>query len=213
MTEQHHVTVDGNEAAARIAFLANELIALYPVPPSAPMGELADTWAYGDKKNVWGTVPRVIQMQGEGGVAGVLHGALQTGALATTFTASQGLLLMIPDMYRIAGELSPAVIHVAARAVATHASSVYADHSDVMAVRQTGWAMLAVFMSIVTRTTDVAVPIVSAAIGSVAKFSMGDKAVPTNPPTKTTIAPRDITKALAMVNNQTFRGSCFISLF
>ena len=143
MAEGSYITVDGNEAVARVAYRTNEVIVLYPITPASGMGELADSWSSAGRRNFLDTVPRVVQMQGEGGVAGALHGALQAGALATTFTASQGLLLMIPDMYRIAGELTPAVIHVAARTVATHASSIYGDHSDVMAIRPTGWAMLA----------------------------------------------------------------------
>ncbi|PYV18454.1 MAG: pyruvate:ferredoxin (flavodoxin) oxidoreductase [Acidobacteria bacterium] len=137
------VTLDGNEAAARIAYQLSEVIAIYPITPSSPMGELADQWAAEARPNLWGTVPRVVEMQSEGGAAGALHGALQAGALATTFTASQGLLLMIPNMYKIAGELTPTVIHVAARTVATHALSIFGDHSDVMAARSTGFAMLA----------------------------------------------------------------------
>ena len=137
------ITVDGNEAAAAVAHRLSEVIAIYPITPSSPMGELADAWSAADRPNLWGEIPRVIEMQSEGGVAGALHGALQAGALCTTFTASQGLLLMIPDMYKIAGELTPAVIHIASRTVATHALSIFGDHSDVMAVRQTGWAMLA----------------------------------------------------------------------
>jgi len=137
------VTIDGNEAAAHVAYQASELIAIYPITPSSTMGELADQWATQGRPNLWGTVPRVAEMQSEGGAAGALHGALSGGALATTFTASQGLLLMIPNMYRIAGELTPAVIHVAARALATQALSIFGDHSDVMAARATGFAMLA----------------------------------------------------------------------
>ena len=137
------ITVDGNEAAATVAHRLSEVIAIYPITPSSPMGELADAWSAADRPNLWGEIPRVIEMQSEGGVAGALHGALQAGALCTTFTASQGLLLMIPNMYKIAGELTPAVIHIASRTVATHALSIFGDHSDVMAVRQTGWAMLA----------------------------------------------------------------------
>src|SRR5271169_6301898 len=133
----------GNEAAASVAYRLSEVIAIYPITPSSPMGELADEWSVAGKKNIWGAVPRVVEMQSEGGAAGALHGALQGGALGTTFTASQGLLLMIPNMYKIAGELTPAVIHVAARTVATHALSIFGDHSDVMAVRATGFAMLA----------------------------------------------------------------------
>jgi pyruvate-ferredoxin/flavodoxin oxidoreductase len=135
--------VDGNEAAASVAYRLNEVIAIYPITPSSPMGELADQWMVEGRKNIWGAVPRVVEMQSEGGAAGALHGALQAGCLATTFTASQGLLLMIPNMYKIAGELTPAVIHVAARSVATHALSIFGDHSDVMAARQTGFALLA----------------------------------------------------------------------
>ena len=137
------VTIDGNEAAAYVAYLTNEVIAIYPITPSSPMGELSDAWAAEGRKNLWGTVPIVQEMQSEGGAAGAIHGALQTGALATTFTASQGLLLMIPNMYKIAGELTPAVFHIAARTLATHALSIFGDHSDVMAARATGFAMLA----------------------------------------------------------------------
>ncbi|HYL47243.1 MAG TPA: hypothetical protein VEU52_09455, partial [Candidatus Limnocylindrales bacterium] len=135
--------LDGNEAAASVAYRLNEVIAIYPITPSSPMGEFADQWRSEGQKNVYGTVPMVIEMQSEGGAAGALHGALQAGALGTTFTASQGLLLMIPNMFKIAGELTPAVIHVAARTVATHALSIFGDHSDVMAARPTGFAMLA----------------------------------------------------------------------
>jgi pyruvate-ferredoxin/flavodoxin oxidoreductase len=136
------ITVDGNEAAAAVAHRLSEVIAIYPITPSSPMGELADAWSAKGRTNLWGAVPKVIEMQSEGGAAGALHGALQTGALATTFTASQGLLLMLPDMYKIAGELTPFVMHVAARTVATHALSIFGDHSDVMAARTTGFAML-----------------------------------------------------------------------
>ncbi|HEY6635136.1 MAG TPA: pyruvate:ferredoxin (flavodoxin) oxidoreductase [Acidimicrobiia bacterium] len=136
-------TVDGNEAAARIAHLLSEVIAIYPITPASPMGELADAWSHRGQANLWGVVPDVVEMQSEAGAAGAVHGALTTGALSTTFTASQGLLLMLPNMYKIAGELIPAVIHVAARTVATHALSIFGDHSDVMAARQTGFAMLA----------------------------------------------------------------------
>ncbi|MEA1903617.1 MAG: pyruvate:ferredoxin (flavodoxin) oxidoreductase [Actinomycetota bacterium] len=137
------VTVDGNEAAARIAHLLSEVIAIYPITPASPMGELADAWSHQGKPNLWGVVPDVVEMQSEAGAAGAIHGALTAGALSTTFTASQGLLLMLPNMYKIAGELTPTVIHVAARTVATHALSIFGDHSDVMAARQTGFAMLA----------------------------------------------------------------------
>ena len=137
------VTIDGNEATAYCAYNVNEVVAIYPITPSSPMGEWADQWASEGKKNIWGTIPTVIEMQSEGGAAGSLHGALQAGSLATTFTASQGLLLMIPNMYKIAGELTSVVIHVTARTLATHALSIFGDHSDVMATRQTGFAMLA----------------------------------------------------------------------
>ncbi|MEQ8790056.1 MAG: pyruvate:ferredoxin (flavodoxin) oxidoreductase [Pirellulaceae bacterium] len=137
------VTVDGNEAAALVAHQTNEVIAIYPITPASPMGELSDAWSAAGRKNIFGVVPQVIEMQSEGGAAGTVHGALQAGALTTTFTASQGLLLMIPNMYKIAGELTPTVFHVAARTLATHALSIFGDHSDVMAVRQCGWAMLA----------------------------------------------------------------------
>jgi pyruvate-ferredoxin/flavodoxin oxidoreductase len=136
------VTIDGNEATASVAHRTNEICAIYPITPSSNMGEFADDWSAIKRKNIWGTVPLVIEMQSEGGASGAVHGALQTGALTTTFTASQGLLLMIPNMFKIAGELTSTVFHVSARAVATHALSIFGDHSDVMAVRQTGWAML-----------------------------------------------------------------------
>ena len=136
-------TIDGNEAAARIAHLLSEVIAIYPITPSSPMGEWADAWSAQDIRNLWGQIPDVVEMQSEAGAAGAVHGSLQAGALTTTFTASQGLLLMIPNMFKVAGELTPAVFHVAARSVATHALSIFGDHSDVMACRMTGWAMLA----------------------------------------------------------------------
>jgi pyruvate-ferredoxin/flavodoxin oxidoreductase len=136
-------TVDGNEAAASVAYRLNEVCCIYPITPSSPMAELADEWASQGRANVWGSVPSVVEMQSEGGAAGALHGALQSGALATTFTASQGLLLMIPNMYKIAGELTAAVLHVAARSLAAQGLSIFGDHSDVMAVRQTGFALLA----------------------------------------------------------------------
>ncbi len=134
--------LDGNEAAASVAYRLNEVIAIYPITPSSPMGEWSDQWQEEGRQNIWGTVPKVIEMQSEGGAAGALHGALQAGCLATTFTASQGLLLMIPNMYKIAGELTAAVIHVAARTIATHALSIFGDHSDAMATRATGFAMI-----------------------------------------------------------------------
>ncbi|MHB8777589.1 MAG: pyruvate:ferredoxin (flavodoxin) oxidoreductase [Anaerolineales bacterium] len=136
------VTIDGNEATASVAHRLSEVIAIYPITPSSTMGEFADEWTSKGKKNLWGTVPAVIEMQSEGGAAGAVHGALQTGALTTTFTASQGLLLMIPNMYKIAGELTSTVFHVAARSLAAQGLSIFGDHQDVMAVRQTGWALL-----------------------------------------------------------------------
>jgi len=136
------VMIDGNEATASVAHRLSEVIAIYPITPSSGMGEFADEWSAKGKPNLWGTIPLVVEMQSEGGAAGAVHGALQTGALTTTFTASQGLLLMIPNMYKIAGELTSTVFHVAARAIAAHALSIYGDHQDVMAVRQTGWALL-----------------------------------------------------------------------
>jgi pyruvate-ferredoxin/flavodoxin oxidoreductase len=141
MTEDFE-TIDGNEAAARVAYQLNEVIAIYPITPASPMGEWADAWAAAGLENLWGTVPAVIEMQSEGGAAGAVHGALQTGALSTTFSASQGLLLMIPNMYKIAGELTPFVLHVAARSLAAQALSIFGDHSDVMAARSTGFALL-----------------------------------------------------------------------
>jgi pyruvate-ferredoxin/flavodoxin oxidoreductase len=135
-------TLDTNEAVARVAYRASEVIAIYPITPASPMGEWADQWASRGEPNLWGSVPEVVEMQSEGGAAGAVHGALQAGALATTFTASQGLLLMLPNMYKIAGELTSAVFHIATRSLATHALSIFCDHSDIMAARGTGWAML-----------------------------------------------------------------------
>ncbi len=142
MATRRQITVDGNEAAASIAHRLSEVIAIYPITPASPMGELADAWSAAGGRNIFGMVPDVIEMQSEAGAAATVHGALQTGALATTFTASQGLLLMIPSMYKIAGELTPTVFHVSARTVATHCLSIFGDQSDVMACRQCGWAML-----------------------------------------------------------------------
>ena len=136
------VTIDGNDAAAHVAYKTNEVIAIYPITPSSPMGESADAWAARDDKNIWGMTPLVRELQSEGGAAGTVHGSLQTGALTTTFTASQGLLLMIPNMFKIAGEQTSTVFHIAARSIATHALSIFGDHSDVMAARSTGWGML-----------------------------------------------------------------------
>lgn len=143
MPERDWVTIDGNEAAASVAHRASEVIAIYPITPSSPMGESADEWSARGLTNVWGVVPEVVELQSEAGAAGAVHGSLQAGALTTTFTASQGLLLMIPNMYKIAGELHSYCMHVSARTIATHALSIFGDHSDVMACRQTGFAMLA----------------------------------------------------------------------
>ena len=136
------ITIDANEAVARVAYRLNEVIAIYPITPSSGMGEFSDAWSAQKLNNIWGTVPLVAEMQSEGGAAGAVHGALQTGSLTTTFTASQGLLLMIPNMFKIAGELTPTVFHVSARTIASHALSIYGDHSDIMAVRSTGFALL-----------------------------------------------------------------------
>jgi len=141
--QRRFVTVDGNEATANIAHLCNEVMAIYPITPSSSLGEMPDAWAAAGRKNIFGTVPHVVEMQSEAGAAGAVHGSVQAGALTTTFTASQGLLLMIPNMFKIAGELTPAVFHVTARTVATHALSIFGDHSDVMACRSTGWGLLA----------------------------------------------------------------------
>ena len=134
--------VDGNEAAGRVAHACSEVIAIYPITPASTMGEHADAWSAEGRRNLWGSVPEVIEMQSEAGAAGALHGAVVKGALATPFTSSCGPLLMLPNMYKIAGELTPCVIHVAARTLATHALSIFGDHSDVMSARMTGWAML-----------------------------------------------------------------------
>ncbi|MHB2154120.1 pyruvate:ferredoxin (flavodoxin) oxidoreductase [Calditrichota bacterium GD2] len=142
MSKRKMVTIDGNQAAAYVAHKTNEVIAIYPITPSSPMGEWSDEWSARGQKNIWGTVPRVTEMQSEGGASGAVHGALQSGALTTTFTASQGLLLMIPNMYKIAGELTSTVFHVSARSLAAQALSIFGDHSDVMAVRQTGFALM-----------------------------------------------------------------------
>ncbi|KDA53535.1 pyruvate-flavodoxin oxidoreductase [Thermoanaerobaculum aquaticum] len=143
MAQRRMITVDGNEAVASVAHRTNEVIAIYPITPSSPMGEFADEWSAQGRKNIWGTVPQVTEMQSEAGAIAAVHGALQAGSLTTTFTASQGLLLMIPSMYKIAGELTSFAMHVSARTVATHALSIFGDHSDVMACRQTGFALLA----------------------------------------------------------------------
>src|ERR1700676_4901399 len=143
MTSIRTAVMDGNTAAAHVAYRVNEVSAIFPITPSSTMAELADAWAAERIENIWGNVPVVQQMQSEGGAAGTLHGSLQSGALTTTFTASQGLLLMLPNMYKIAGELTPCVFHVAARSLATQALSIFGDHSDVMAARATGFALLA----------------------------------------------------------------------
>ena len=162
------ITIDGNEAAASTAHRINEVIAIYPITPSSPMGEHADAWSARGQRNVWGTVPHVIEMQSEGGASGAVHGALQTGALTTTFTASQGLLLMIPNMFKIAGELTPTVFHIAARTVATHALSIFGDHSDVMAARATGFGMI--FSGSVQEVHDMAVIAQAASLASRVPF-------------------------------------------
>ena len=144
MTEAPIMKVmDGNEAAADVAFRLSEVCAIYPITPSSTMAELADQWKNEGRLNLWGDAPSIMEMQSEGGAAGALHGALQTGSLSTTFTASQGLMLMIPNMHKIAGELTPSVFHVAARSLAAQALSIFGDHQDVMAVRNTGFAILA----------------------------------------------------------------------
>ena len=140
--ERPMITVDANEAVASVAHRTNEVIVIYPITPSSPMGEWCDEWSANGRTNLWGTVPDVTEMQSEAGAIGAIHGALQAGSLATTFTASQGLLLMIPNLYKIAGELNAFCMHVAARTVAAHALSIFGDQSDVMAVRQTGFALL-----------------------------------------------------------------------
>ena len=142
MMKNQQVTIDGNEAAAHVAYKTNDVIAIYPITPSSPMGEFSDSWSSSSEKNIWGMTPIVREMQSEGGAAGTVHGSLQTGSLTTTFTSSQGLLLMIPNMFKIAGEQTSTVFHIAARSVATHALSIFGDHSDVMTTRSTGWAML-----------------------------------------------------------------------
>ncbi|MGD0253914.1 MAG: 2-oxoacid:acceptor oxidoreductase family protein, partial [Verrucomicrobiota bacterium] len=142
MSTRPKLTLDANEGVAHVAYRLNEAMAIYPITPSSPMAEFCDQWTSENKKNLWGTIPSIITLQSEGGAVGTVHGMLQTGSMATTFTASQGLLLMIPNMFKIAGELLPTVFHVTARAIATHALSIFGDHSDIMAVRATGWAML-----------------------------------------------------------------------
>ncbi len=136
-------TIEGNEAATHVAYAMSDVAAIYPITPSSNMGEYADEWAARERKNIFGQVLKVVEMQSEAGAAGAVHGVLSSGALSTTFTASQGLLLMIPNMYKISGELMPTVFHVSARAIATHALSIFGDHSDINAVRQTGFSLLA----------------------------------------------------------------------
>ena len=164
MGEAKMVTMDGNEAVASVAYRLNEVIALYPITPSSPMGEISDEWAVKGLKNIWGTIPSLTEMQSEGGAAGAIHGALQGGALATTFTSSQGLLLMVPNLYKIAGELTAFCLHVAARTIATHALSIFGDHSDVMACRQTGMGLLA--SSSVQEAHDMALIVQAASLSS-----------------------------------------------
>src|SRR5262245_66446126 len=142
MTKGRTITLDANEAVAAVAHRTNEVIVIYPITPSSPMGEWCDEWSANGRPNLWGVVPDVTEMQSEAGAIGAIHGALQAGSLATTFTASHGLLLMIPNLYKIAGELNSFCMHVAARTVAAHALSIFGDHSDVMAVRQTGFVLL-----------------------------------------------------------------------
>ena len=141
--EKKFMTMDGNTAAAHTSYAFTEVAGIYPITPSSPMADLTDIWAQEGRKNVFGQTVHVVEMQSEGGAAGTVHGSLQSGALTTTYTASQGLLLMIPNMYKIAGELLPTVFHVSARALAAHALSIFGDHADVMACRQTGFALLA----------------------------------------------------------------------
>ena len=141
--QRHFKTMDGNNAAAHVSYAFTEVAAIYPITPSSPMADYVDQWAAAGRKNIFGTTVKVIEMQSEAGAAGTVHGSLNAGALTTTYTASQGLLLMIPNMYKIAGELLPGVFHVSARTVASHTLNIFGDHSDVMACRQTGFAMLA----------------------------------------------------------------------
>ena len=141
--EKKFLTCDGNQACAHVAYMFSEVAAIYPITPSSPMAEYVDEWSANGRKNIFGETVKLVEMQSEAGAAGTVHGSLQAGALTTTYTASQGLLLKIPNMYKIAGELLPGVIHVSARSLATHALSIFGDHQDVMACRQTGFAMLA----------------------------------------------------------------------
>lgn len=168
MKENRYVTLDGNEAVAHVAYRLNEVIAIYPITPSSNMAEWCDQWSVEKVPNIWGTIPSVTEMQSEGGAAGAVHGALQTGALSTTFTSAQGLLLMIPNMFKIAGELSPTVFHVAARSLAAQALSIFGDHSDVMSCRSTGWAMLS--SASVQEAMDMAAIAHAAALGASLPF-------------------------------------------
>ena len=142
MKTKTHKVLNANQAVAKIAYVTNEVFPIYPITPSSEMSELVEEWNAKELPNIFGSQSSVIEMQSEAGVAGAMHGSLQTGSLSTTFTASQGLLLMLPNMYKIAGELTPNVIHVATRSIATHALSIFGDHSDIMAVRSSGYAML-----------------------------------------------------------------------
>src|SRR5512141_2788539 len=168
MTTRQMVTIDANEAVAYVAYRLNEVIAIYPSTPSSGMGEFAEARAAAKIPNLWGTVPLVVEMQSEGGAAGAVHGALQTGSLCTTFTASQGLLLMIPNMYKIAGELTSTVFHIAARSLAAQGLSIFGDHSDVMSTRSTGWAML--FSNSVQEVMDLALVAKAATLESRVPF-------------------------------------------
>src|SRR5271165_3286503 len=188
-------TIDGNEAAAYVAYRLNEAMAIYPITPSSPIAEWCDQWASEGKKNLWGTIPGIVEMQSEGGAAGAVHGALQTGALSTTFTASQGLLLMIPNMFKIAGELLPTVFHVTARTVATHALSIFGDHSDIMAARSTGWAMLGA--ASVQETMDFALIAQAAAMRSSLPFvHFFDGFRTSHEVAKIQLVPEDVMRAL-----------------
>ena len=175
--EKKFITCDGNQAASNISYLFSEHAAIYPITPSSTMAENIDEWAAQGKKNLWGETVKVTEMQSEAGAAGAVHGSLQAGALTSTYTASQGLLLMIPNMYKIAGEMLPAVFHVSARALASHALSIFGDHQDVMACRQTGFAMLA--SSSVQEAQDMAAISLQSRLPSRSSISSTDSAHPT----------------------------------
>jgi pyruvate-ferredoxin/flavodoxin oxidoreductase len=193
--EATSITLDANEAAARVAYLCNEVIAIYPITPASPMGEWSDEWSSNGKPNLWGTVPQVVELQSEGGAAGAIHGALQVGSLATTFTASQGLLLMIPNMYKIAGELTPTVFHIAARSLAAQGLSIFGDHSDVMAARATGWAMLS--SASVQEAQDFALIAQSATLDSRVPFlHFFDGFRTSHEVNKITLLPEDVMRAM-----------------